>query len=101
MQIGRANSTGGSNSTTQLGLPAHMITDDAAGELYVADGYGNRRVAVLDMKTGAFKRLWGAYGNVPSDSNRGTHTSRRAADSAVLHTRVLRRADAGRIGVCV
>ena len=39
-----------------------MVTDDAAGELYVADGYGNRRVIVFDSKTGAYKRHWGAYG---------------------------------------
>ena len=39
-----------------------MVTDDAAGELYVADGYGNRRVIVFDAKTGAYKRHWGAYG---------------------------------------
>jgi DNA-binding beta-propeller fold protein YncE len=34
----------------------------------VADGYGNKRVAVLDMTTGEMKRFWGAYGNVPDDS---------------------------------
>src|SRR5262245_9635563 len=62
-QIGKAESTGGSNSTTQLGRPAHMVTDDAAGELYVADGYGNRRIIVFDAKTGAYKRHWGAYGS--------------------------------------
>jgi hypothetical protein len=68
MQIGKAGSTGGSNSTTQLGRPAHMITDDAAGELYVADGYGNRRIIVFDAKTGAYKRHWGAYGTkTPTD----------------------------------
>jgi DNA-binding beta-propeller fold protein YncE len=61
-QIGKAASTGGSNSTTQLGRPAHMVTDDAAGELFVADGYGNRRIIVFDAKTGAYKRHWGAYG---------------------------------------
>ncbi len=67
MQIGKSGSTGGSNSTTQLGLPAHMVTDDAAGELYVADGYGNRRIVVFDAKSGAYKRHWGAYGEKPAD----------------------------------
>ena len=62
MQVGKAASTGGSNSQTQLGRPAHMVTDDAAKELYVADGYLNRRILVLDMNTGAYKRHWGAYG---------------------------------------
>jgi hypothetical protein len=66
-QIGHAGSTGGSNSHDQLGRPAHMMLDEAAGELYVADGYLNRRVIVFDAKTGAYKRHWGAYGNTPSD----------------------------------
>ena len=67
LQIGKAGSTGGSNSRTQLGLPAHMQTDEAAGELYVADGYQNRRIVVFDMKTGEYKRHWGAYGEMPND----------------------------------
>ena len=66
-QIGKSGSTGGSNSMTQLGRPAHMVIDAASGELYVADGYGNRRVLVLDAKSGAYKRHWGAYGNRPVD----------------------------------
>ena len=44
-----------------------MMMDAAAGELYVADGYGNRRVVVFDATTGAYKRHWGAYGETPSD----------------------------------
>jgi len=63
MQIGKAKQTAGSNSRDQLGRPAHMQTDDAAGELYVADGYLNRRVIVFDMTTGAYKRHWGGYGS--------------------------------------
>src|SRR5579883_453812 len=67
MQIGHAGQTAGSSSHDTLGRPAHMMLDAAAGELYVADGYRNHRVIVFDAKTGAFKRLWGAYGHVPSD----------------------------------
>jgi DNA-binding beta-propeller fold protein YncE len=66
-QIGKAGSTGGSNSTTQLGRPAHVEIDAQANELFIADGYQNRRVLVLDASTGAYKRHWGAYGNRPSD----------------------------------
>ena len=36
-------------------------------EVFVADGYLNRRVFVIDADTGAFKRMWGAYGNAPDD----------------------------------
>jgi hypothetical protein len=65
-QLGKPGASGGSNSTTQLGRPAHMVTD--SGELYVADGYGNRRIAVFDAKTLAYKRHWGAYGEQPHDN---------------------------------
>jgi DNA-binding beta-propeller fold protein YncE len=65
MQVGRAGPTQGSNSTTQLGQPANMIV--SKGELFVADGYGNKRVIVFDAATGAYKRHWGAYGGRPSD----------------------------------
>ncbi|MGA7488145.1 MAG: hypothetical protein WBW74_14560 [Xanthobacteraceae bacterium] len=68
MQIGKPASNGGSNSHTQLGRPAHMVIDEAAGELYVADGYLNRRIIVFDAKTGTYKRHWGAYGTTtPAD----------------------------------
>jgi hypothetical protein len=48
--------------TSYVGRVAAMTADEDARELYAADGYGNRRVIVLDMDTGAFKRGWGAYG---------------------------------------
>jgi DNA-binding beta-propeller fold protein YncE len=51
-----------------------MMLDPAAGELYVADGYRNHRVIVFDAKTGAFKRLWGAYGHAPSDEKLPPYT---------------------------
>jgi DNA-binding beta-propeller fold protein YncE len=66
-QIGKDDGTQGSSSTTRLGRPAHMMTDPGVSEIYVADGYGNHRVIVFDSKTGAFKRMWGAYGKPPSD----------------------------------
>jgi DNA-binding beta-propeller fold protein YncE len=66
-QFGGPGSVGGSNSETRLGRPANVEIDSQTNELYVADGYGNRRVLVLDARTGAYKRHWGAYGNRPSD----------------------------------
>ena len=68
LQIGRKGKSEGSNSRTQLGRPAHMVLDPIANELYVADGYGNRRVVVFDAASGAYKRHWGAYGKKPDDS---------------------------------
>jgi hypothetical protein len=67
MQIGKAGQSRGSNDTANLGRPADVAVDLAAREVYVADGYGNRRVVVFDSETGAYKRHWGAYGKRPSD----------------------------------
>jgi len=54
-------------STTSFGRVAEIAIDADANEAYLADGYGNKRVAVVDVATGAFKRFWGAYGNTPAD----------------------------------
>jgi hypothetical protein len=43
------------------GVAAAELDEDAR-EIYIADGYLNRRVLVYDLDTGAFKRGWGAYG---------------------------------------
>ena len=37
-------------------------------EIFVFDGYVNRRVVVMDADSGKFKRIWGAYGNKPDDA---------------------------------
>ena len=67
LQIGRQGEGNDSNSTTRLGSPADVAVDVAAKEVYAADGYADRRVAVFDSETGAYKRHWGAYGKQPSD----------------------------------
>ena len=67
LQIGRAGASRGSNDTENLNRPADVEVDAAARELYVADGYGNRRIVVFDADTGAYKRHWGAYGERPHD----------------------------------
>ena len=50
-----------------------MFVDPGANELYVADGYGNKRVIVFDADTGKYKRHWGAYGHKPDDTNLGPY----------------------------
>ena len=65
--IGKFNETGGSNDTTLLGRPAEIWVDPADNEVFIADGYGNRRVIVFDGATGKYLRHWGAYGKRPED----------------------------------
>jgi DNA-binding beta-propeller fold protein YncE len=60
-----------SHSGERFGGVAEISFDAEANEAYVADGYRNKRVAVLDADTGELKRYWGAYGNEPSDENLG------------------------------
>ncbi|HLH95141.1 MAG TPA: hypothetical protein VKW08_08485 [Xanthobacteraceae bacterium] len=67
LQIGKPITGPDSNATDHLGSPADIAVDTVAKEVYVADGYSNRRVVVFDSETGAYKRHWGAYGNRPSD----------------------------------
>lgn len=73
MQIGKPNQSKGSNDTDNLRLPAKSLVDPKTNELYVADGYGNRRVIVYDADTGKYKRHWGAYGNKPDDKELGPY----------------------------
>jgi hypothetical protein len=66
-QIGHRDQSGGNKDTKNLKEPADVVVYQKTNEAFVADGYGNRRVIVLDADTGAFKRMWGAFGNMPLD----------------------------------
>jgi hypothetical protein len=68
MQIGRRNQGENSNDTSNLGRPAAIFVHQKTNEVFIADGYGNRRVVVFDSRTGAYRRHWGAYGKRPDDS---------------------------------
>ena len=72
-QFGFGYANAGSNDPWAFRQPAKIFVDDAKSEAYIADGYGNHRVAVIDAETGAFKRHWGAYGNKPDDVNYGRY----------------------------
>jgi DNA-binding beta-propeller fold protein YncE len=67
MQIGRGGQKKTNADTRNLWKPADVFVHPKTDELFVADGYGNRRIIVFDAGTGAFKRMWGAFGNVPLD----------------------------------
>jgi len=73
MQIGKPGESKGSNDTENLKGAAKMFVDQKTNELYVADGYGNRRVIVFDAETGKYKRHWGAYGHTPDDTPLGRY----------------------------
>jgi DNA-binding beta-propeller fold protein YncE len=71
MQIGHSGQSKGNKDTSNLGSPADVWIYPKTNELFVADGYGNRRVIVFNPETGAFKRMWGAFGGVPTDEPAG------------------------------
>jgi DNA-binding beta-propeller fold protein YncE len=68
LQIGHHGKSAGSNDTENLKRPAGIFVYPKTNEVFVADGYGNRRIIVFDADTGAYKRHWGAYGNKPDDN---------------------------------
>ena len=68
LQIGRSSRSKGNADTLNLSQPADVWVLPKTNEAFVADGYGNHRVAVFDADTGRFKRMWGAFGNKPFDN---------------------------------
>jgi hypothetical protein len=67
MQIGGRNKSNGNLDTKSVHLATDVFVWPKTNEVFVSDGYGNRRVIVFDANTGAFKRMWGAFGNPPTD----------------------------------
>lgn len=64
-QIGARGKSTGNTDTVNVRQPADLFVHAPTNELFVADGYGNQRIAVFDAETGKFKRMWGAFGNTP------------------------------------
>jgi hypothetical protein len=62
-----------SHDMENFGRVAKVFIDPRNNEAYVADGYFNKRVAVIDMDSGQIKRYWGAYGNKPDDAPIGRY----------------------------
>lgn len=67
MQIGAPKSAKGNTDTKNLNQPTKVAVWQPTNEVFIADGYVNRRVIVFDADSGEYKRMWGAYGNVPTD----------------------------------
>ncbi|MGH9347614.1 MAG: hypothetical protein ACRD26_10140 [Vicinamibacterales bacterium] len=68
MTIGTYDKNNGSADTALLGGPAGIWVDPGTNEVFVADGYRNRRVVVFEGATGKYLRHWGAYGGPPDDT---------------------------------
>ncbi len=87
LQIGHRGKSKGSLDPENFRGAADVWVDPKSNEAYIADGYGNHRVIVFDADTGAFKRLWGAYGNKPDDSNPGGPNN--TAQFGIVHQAVV------------
>ncbi len=71
MQVGEPGQDTDSSSSTHFSRVAKVSFDADGNEAFVADGYGNKRIVVVDADTGAFLRSWGAYDNEPDDADLG------------------------------
>jgi len=67
-QFGMKGGSNGNADQVNVNRPADVFVYPKTNEAFVADGYGNRRVFVIDAETGAFKRMWGAFGNAPDSA---------------------------------
>jgi NHL repeat-containing protein len=68
MQIGKSGQGKGNTDKENVRQATDVFVDTSAKEVYVADGYGNKRVVVFDSENGKFKRMWGAFGNPPPEA---------------------------------
>jgi DNA-binding beta-propeller fold protein YncE len=68
------DTNGGINGTPQPFLPADMTVDPKTNRLYIADGYGNSRVLIVDAETGKYVGHFGAYGQNPVKDTAGAIT---------------------------
>src|SRR5687767_10583275 len=67
LQIGKRDTSTGNNDTRNVYSATDLSVFPKTNEVFVADGYINRRVIVFDADSGAFKRMWGAFGKPPVD----------------------------------
>ena len=78
-----ALAVGANTDTTSVHLATEAAVYPDTNEVFVADGYGNRRVLVLDAGTLAFKRMWGAFGRQPPPAlGRGDSATANMIDTA-------------------
>ena len=66
--IGVPGQAPNSNDSSHFGRVAKISFDAKAGEAFIADGYGNKRVAVIDMADGQAQALLGRVRRKPDDA---------------------------------
>ena len=96
--FGEGKEAASSNDTKNFAGPTAVYVDPQTNEAYISDGYRNRRIIVLDADTGAFKRMWGAYGKPPKAEQQKTMAGSQKDDFAVTHCVVA--ANDGLLYVC-
>jgi sugar lactone lactonase YvrE len=69
LTLGEYEKTNGSADTHLLGGPSGIWVDPKSNEVFISDGYRNRRIIVFDIN-GKYLRHWGAYGKVPDDTEK-------------------------------
>jgi DNA-binding beta-propeller fold protein YncE len=79
LQSGHQGKNEGSNDPVNFGRVAQIYIDPKTNEGFVADGYKNKRLAVIDPDSGKIKRFWGAYGNKPDDADPGKYDPKATA----------------------
>jgi hypothetical protein len=101
MQVGKFGQGKGSNDPENFGRVAKIWVDPKTNEAYIADGYGNKRVAVIDADTGKMKRYWGAYGNKPDDAAQGPYDPKAPPQQQFRNpVHCIERANDGLVYVC-
>ena len=101
LQIGDfGRGTEGSGSTEFLGQPTDVFVDPASDEIYISDGYTNRRLIVFDANTGEYRRHWSAYGNPPDDGPQPPFTRDGPLPRQFNTPHCVGRAADGRVYVC-
>lgn len=88
-----------SAATNSFGGPADFSFGN--GVAFVADGFRNRRIAVVDLSTGAIRKSWGAYGAKPDDAALPAYDpSKPAARQFGTPVRCAERSKDGMVYVC-
>jgi hypothetical protein len=98
-QFGAKGQSKGNADQVNVNRAADVFVYQKTNEAFVADGYGNRRLIVLDAETGAFKRMWGGFGKAPDTAapsvsaggpparRKSTPMGRGRRNSAIRYTR--------------